>query len=461
MPRHAAAAGSAIGGFIEGVTGGFKDTTEFRRQRRLEQQVAEQISAETAQQGLENERTAADRKQAAADRERAQRLADIKFFLETGIDPTPGGALSAGDPTAGASPSGIPKEGFSKGPSAGTPVSELSEKQRAKLGEFKDAIAANISGKDIVPTPKGAAQLPKSVTNLRSAAGANILEDVGAHGLPRQAVSPTATQVPGADPQAVGVHLLGQDAPEPVDPTDAFLERLGVQKLGLSAAEREAVKRSGALSMVAEFMALSPEEREAALQDPAVRQALDEVGKFDEMFDLATAGSTARFGVTAEGHRTFSGGTREQADAFALEFPAGNTRAKPEGPRISFTDALDLVRSKYTVFGDRGEETFSISEEQLIENAIELSRTGKFPAEPREAPHRSLSGIGNFAAPESQFRGVGPLRSFANAPVPVIPRASTPNEVPSDDILQKLVQRFGEDEEAIVAELKRLGYRTD
>ena len=48
MAGHAAASGSALGGFIEGVTGGFERTTEFKRRRRLEQQVAEQLSAKNA-----------------------------------------------------------------------------------------------------------------------------------------------------------------------------------------------------------------------------------------------------------------------------------------------------------------------------------------------------------------------------------------------------------------------------
>ncbi len=43
----------------------------------------------------------------------------------------------------------------------------------------------------------------------------------------------------------------------------------------------------------------------------------------------------------------------------------------------------------------------------------------------------------------------------------VIPRASTPDEVPSDDILRALTRRFGKDADAVIAELKRLGYGTD
>ena len=35
MPGHAVQAGSAFGGFIEGLTGGFQDITEFRGKRAL------------------------------------------------------------------------------------------------------------------------------------------------------------------------------------------------------------------------------------------------------------------------------------------------------------------------------------------------------------------------------------------------------------------------------------------
>ena len=102
----------------------------YKRRRRREQQVAEQILAQTARQGRQDARQVGLDEEAAADRERAQRLADSKLFLETGIDPTPATAPDvgtqglprqavppAGDPTtegivstptAGASPSGIP-----------------------------------------------------------------------------------------------------------------------------------------------------------------------------------------------------------------------------------------------------------------------------------------------------------------------------------------------------------------
>ncbi len=438
MPGHAAASGSAVGGFIEGVTGGFERTTEFRRKRRMEQQIAEQIQARLARQGRQDERqaerdewAAEDRERAAVDRERAEKRRALDLWFEHGITRIPSGASDA-DPT-----------GIARAPVAGMPTAGLSETQQAKLDELRGGVGRSLrETADEEGLPPG---LPRQVRPR------------GAQPQPGQGFDSTATQVPGADPRAVGAHLAGPDEPQVVDPTDAFLGSLGYQRLGLSAADREAEERSGFLGKVAEFMALSPEEREAAMQDPAMRQALDELGLFD---DVLSPRNRASFGVTGGGLRTFSGGTREQADEFARRNPRTPTEPR-DGPRMSLDKAIDLVTKEYTEFDDRGRETLTITSKQLIEFASELSRTGKFPAEPREAPFRSLSGIGNFAAPESQFRGVGPLRSFANAPVPVIPRASTPNEVPSDDILKNLVQRFGEDEEAIVAELKRLGYRTD
>ena len=407
MPGHAAASGSAVGGFIEGVTGGFERTTEFRRKRRMEQQIAEQIQAKSARQGLEDERTTADREQAAADREQAQKLAALKLYLEHGVGRIPGSpdAGVQGLPRQvrprGVQPPGTDPVGIVRAPTAGTPLSDLSENQLTKLGNF------------------------------RSATGRALEE-----GLPRQGFDSTATQVPGADPRAVGAHLAGPDEPQVVDPTDAFLGSLGYQQIGLSAADREAEERSGFLGKVAEFMALSPEEREAAMQDPAMRQALDELGLFD---DVLSPRNRASFGVTGGGFRTFSGGTREQADEFARRNPRTPTEPR-DGPRMSLDKAIDLVTKEYTEFDDRGRETLTITSKQLIEFASELAATGKFPAEPLPIAEPI------FARPPS-----------ASA----IPRASTPNEVPSDDILKNLVQRFGEDEEAIVAELKRLGYRTD
>ena len=41
MPGHAVAAGSAFGGFIEGLTGGFQDVTEFRGRRADRRRLAE------------------------------------------------------------------------------------------------------------------------------------------------------------------------------------------------------------------------------------------------------------------------------------------------------------------------------------------------------------------------------------------------------------------------------------
>ena len=93
MPGHAAASGSALGGFIEGVGGGFERTTEFKRRRRLEQQVAEQISARTARQGVVDANVVEDRKFAAEDRERKHQFEDLELFRETGLEHMHGGAV--------------------------------------------------------------------------------------------------------------------------------------------------------------------------------------------------------------------------------------------------------------------------------------------------------------------------------------------------------------------------------
>ena len=211
MPGHAAASGSALGGFIEGVTGGFERTTEFRRRRRLEQQVAEQLRARTERQGRQDVRQVALDEQAEAARARARAIQDFELSQEHGVrfDPT------------------------------------------------------EVQGR---------------VDQLRQGVG--------------EAITTGAALPPG------------------------------FTKIGLSAAERETEERGGFLGKVAEFMALSPEEREAAMQDPETQRALDELGIFDDVATAPPAGSSARYGVTGGGFRTLTGGTREQADAFSLEFPA-------------------------------------------------------------------------------------------------------------------------------------------
>jgi hypothetical protein len=336
MTGPAVQAGSPIGGFIEGVSGGFSTITDFKRRRRLEQQVAEQLRVQGARQGREDTLAAEDRERAAEDRLRAQQLEDLELFQETGIVRTPRGA------------------------------------------------------------PAGAVQeVPESVSNLRGATGARILEGVGAQGLPAQVVSPTATRQPGADPRAVGAGSLPP----------------GFIKIGPSADEREAEERSGFLGKVAEFMALSPEEREAAMQDPAMRQALDELGTFDDVFDVATAppaASSLRFGVTGTGGRTLTGGTRQQADEFAAEFPHTPSPRTPGD--LSVQQAYEILKDSYAKFEDdgTGKLVFSGYEKPLdviLTEARQIARGGPMtPRAPEPEVVEGEEGPGFFEKAEQAIR---------------------------------------------------------
>jgi len=90
-------------------------------------------------------------------------------------------------------------------------------------------------------------------------------------------------------------------------------------------------------------------------------------------------------------------------------------------------------------------------------------------------PPRTTERPDLFTGIQRAVAGAGPPGAAAQAPgasppaapAPVtptgpedIPRAATPGESPSDDILIKLLERFGEDEAGMLAELKRLGYST-
>ena len=300
MPGHAAASGSALGGFIEGVTGGFERTTEFKRRRRLEQQVAEQLSAKNARQGVVDANVVEDREIAAEDREREHRFKDFEFFRETGFEHMHCGAV-----------------------------------------------------------PGAVQEVPDAVLNLRGAVGQE---------LPKQVVSPTATPQPGADPQAGGAGSLLP----------------GFTKTGLSADEREAEQRSGILAKVGEFMALSPEEREAALQDPETQRALDELGIFDNIATAPAPGSSVRFGVTGTGGRTITGATRPQADAFAEDFPP-----TPRTPSdLSVPQAFKILKDGYARFEDDGTFIdYEKPDDVILTEARALARGGEMaprPPQPEE-----------------------------------------------------------------------------
>ncbi|KKM73814.1 hypothetical protein LCGC14_1406600, partial [marine sediment metagenome] len=144
MPGHATAAGSNLGGFIEGAFGGFERITELSRRRRLEQQVAEQLRARTARQGRQDVRQVALDEEAAETLRRSRELEDLELFLDQGIIRT-----------------------------------------SSEAGATQD--------------------VPESVSNLRSGVGANLQAGTaGVQELPSQAGSPVPTQQPGADPRAVG-----------------------------------------------------------------------------------------------------------------------------------------------------------------------------------------------------------------------------------------------------------------
>ncbi len=305
MTGPAVQSGSAFGGFIEGAFGGFERTTEFRRRRRLEQQVAEQLRARTERQGRQDEETAETLR-------RNRELEDLNLLLEHGIARTPGDA--------------------------------------------------------------GAVQeVPESVSNLREAVGDNLTRQ----GTPDFTARPGARSLPP-----------------------------GFTRVGLSAAEREAEERSGFLGKVAEFMALSPEEREAAIQDPETQRALDELGIFDDVATAPPPGSSVRFGVTGTGGRTITGGTREQADQFAREFPHTPSPRTPGD--LSVPAAFQILKDRYTIWNDDG--SFNRYEKPLptiLAEARELARGGQMTPRPPQPEEVEEEGPGFFKKLGQTIRGLG------------------------------------------------------
>jgi len=296
MTGPAVQSGSAEGGFIEGAFGGFTTITDFKRRRRIEQQVAARL-------GRQDVRQVALDEEAAEDRARAQAIQDFELSQEHGV---------RFDPTA-------------------------------------------VQGR---------------VDQLRQGVG--------------EAITPGASLPPG------------------------------FTRVGPSADERETEERGGFLGKVAEFMALSPEEREAAMQDPDMRQALDEIGKFDDVFDVATAppaGSTVRFGVTGTGGRTLTGGTREQADEFAREFPHTPRPSTPSN--LSVSAAFQILKDRYAKFEDdgTGKLVFSGYEKPLdviLTEARDLASGGQMVPRALEAPEvEEEKGPGFIERARQAIQGIG------------------------------------------------------
>ena len=136
-------------------------------------------------------------------------------------------------------------------------------------------------------------------------------------------------------------------------------------------------------------------------------------------------------------------------------------------------DSLNTVRDR--IVGDYQVEEGVVP--RVLRGPSEIEPPTRLPvAAPIYAqPPRTTERPDLFTGIQRAVAGAGPPGAAAQAPgasppaapAPVtptgpedIPRAATPGESPSDDILIKLLERFGEDEAGMIAELKRLGYST-
>ena len=116
----------------------------------------------------------------------------------------------------------------------------------------------------------------------------------------------------------------------------------GTHRIGPSADEREDTERAGFRRQVAEFMALSPEDRAIAAQDPSMQRALDELNQFGDVFDDATAiedpaSVSPLQRVTGQGGREFTFNPRgEPGERIAPLLGPGGTQFISRQPADNF-----------------------------------------------------------------------------------------------------------------------------